>query len=161
MQVTNIVGLAANQYYQIRIRAFGRGGNSPFVVTGAYTDGQTAPVPCFPFLDRICLGLNNRFRVEAEFKVNNVVQPAGVEELHQNSGYLWFFAPDNIEAVVKILNHCNDATPRYWVFAAGLTNVEVTISVTDTQAGKTRRYFNPAGAPFAPIQDTNAFATCP
>jgi hypothetical protein len=50
---------------------------------------------------------------------------------------------------------------RYWVFASGLTNVEVLIKVTDTETHHVRQYFNPQGKPFAPIQDTNAFATCP
>jgi hypothetical protein len=36
----------------------------------------------------------------------------------------------------------------------------VTLTVTDTRTGQTRRYFNPLGKPFAPRQDVNAFA-CP
>ena len=34
------------------------------------------------------------------------------------------------------------------------------ITVTDTQTGAVRRYFNPEGKPFAPVQDVAAFA-CP
>jgi hypothetical protein len=37
----------------------------------------------------------------------------------------------------------------------------VLIKVTDTETGHVRQYFNPQGKAFAPIQDTNAFATCP
>lgn len=59
-----------------------------------------------------------------------------------------------------MLNAC-DGFGRYWVFASGLINVEVVITVTDTQTRHTRRYFNPQGKAFAPVQDTNAFATCP
>ena len=82
--------------------------------------------------------------------------------LTSDSGYFWFFNPANIEVVVKVLNACTQAPPRYWVFAAGLTNVEVTLQVTDTQAGGSpKTYVNPLGTPFAPIQDTGAFATCP
>jgi hypothetical protein len=47
------------------------------------------------------------------------------------------------------------------VFAAGLTNVEVTLNVTDTRNGTPKTYFNPLGTPYAPVQDTSAFATCP
>jgi hypothetical protein len=34
------------------------------------------------------------------------------------------------------------------------------ITVTDTVTGVFNTYTNPQGAPFQPIQDTQAFATC-
>ena len=64
--------------------------------------------------------------------------------------------------IIKVVNACSFAGgPRYWVFAGGLTNVQVVLTVTDTQSGVTKTYTNPQGTAFAPIQDTNAFATCP
>ena len=62
--------------------------------------------------------------------------------------------------MVKILDGCgfND---HFWVFAAATTNVEYTLSVTDTQTGITKQYFNPLGTAAAAITDTGAFATCP
>jgi hypothetical protein len=42
-----------------------------------------------------------------------------------------------------------------------LTNVEVTLRVTDTRNGTVQTYFNPLGTAFQPVQDTSAFATCP
>jgi hypothetical protein len=39
--------------------------------------------------------------------------------------------------------------------------VELIVTVTDTQTGKTKVYFNPLGTAALPVQDTNAFATCP
>jgi len=42
-----------------------------------------------------------------------------------------------------------------------VTPPEVLITVTDTQAGRVRQYFNPQGRAFAPVQDVGAFATCP
>jgi len=62
--------------------------------------------------------------------------------------------------VVKVLNACGMRSPHYWFFAAGLTNVGVDVTVTDTKAGTTKTYQNPIGTPFQPILDTNAFATC-
>jgi hypothetical protein len=62
---------------------------------------------------------------------------------------------------VKALDACSLSSPRYWVFAGGLTNVEVTLSILDTQTGAERAYQTPLGRPFAPIQDTAAFVTCP
>jgi hypothetical protein len=41
-----------------------------------------------------------------------------------------------------------------------MTNVEVTMTVTDTVTGVSRTYTNPGGTPFAPIQDVAAFQ-CP
>jgi hypothetical protein len=80
--------------------------------------------------------------------------------LTSDSGYFWFFDAANIEIVVKTLNGCG-VNGRYWVFAAGLTDVEVTLRVTDTQTGALKTYVNPRGIAFQPIQDTSAFATCP
>jgi hypothetical protein len=77
-----------------------------------------------------------------------------------DTGTFWFFTPNNLEAIVKVVNGCT-FNQRYWVFAAGLTNVAVTVTVTDTATVSVRTYTNPQGTPFAPIQDTSAFATCP
>ena len=77
-----------------------------------------------------------------------------------DTGDFWFFTPDNIEVVVKALNGCGENS-RYWVFGAGLTNINVVTTVTDTQTGATKTYVNPQGKAFLPIQDTDAFSTCP
>ena len=60
-----------------------------------------------------------------------------------------------------MLNAC-DLMPfnNYWVFAAGLTNFEVTLRVTDTESGEFKEYPNPQGMTFQAITDTNAFDTC-
>jgi hypothetical protein len=67
-----------------------------------------------------------------------------------------------VEAVVKVLDACSfPGAPRFWVFAAGLTNVEVVLTVTDTATGAVKTYTNPLNRAFQPVQDTAAFATCP
>jgi hypothetical protein len=81
--------------------------------------------------------------------------------LNDGSGSFWFFKDDNTEVTVKVIDACVAEFDRYWVFASGLTNVEVVLTVTDTEAGRSRVYFNPQGTAFAPVQDTDAFATCP
>jgi hypothetical protein len=73
---------------------------------------------------------------------------------------LWFFSSVNVETVVKVINACA-LNNRFWVFAGGLTDVRVDLKVTDTKNGTVKTYVNPLGAPFQPIQDTSAFATCP
>ncbi|HEX5715648.1 MAG TPA: hypothetical protein VF179_05775, partial [Thermoanaerobaculia bacterium] len=80
--------------------------------------------------------------------------------LTSDTGYFWFFGSTNVEMIIKVLNGCG-ANNRYWVFAGGLTNVRVRITVTDTLRGVTKQYTNPQGTAFQPIQDTSAFATCP
>lgn len=62
--------------------------------------------------------------------------------------------------VIKVLNACSFSAHQ-WVFAGGLTNVEVTTTVTDTQTGAQRFDVNPLNQPFQPLQDTAAFSTCP
>ena len=99
----------------------------------------------------------------AAFRTSNGQSGNGqAVSLTSDSGYFWFFNAANIEVVIKVLNACTQSPPRYWVFAAGLTNVEVTLTVRDTQTGaQAPPYVNPINTPFQPIQDTNAFSTCP
>jgi hypothetical protein len=108
----------------------------------------------------MCLN-NNRFRVEATFNTTSgQIGQAQVVKLTDETGYLWFFNSANIEVVVKALNACA-FNNRYWVYAAGLTDVHVVLTVTDTQTGVFKTYNNPQGQPFLPILDSSAFATCP
>ena len=104
----------------------------------------------------LCLQ-GNRFKVEAEWSTGGAEGPAFAVADTADSGRFWFFDEDNTELVVKVLNGCG-VNDRYWFFASGLTDVEVLITVTDTQTGQTRRYFNPLGKPYLPVQDVDAFA---
>jgi hypothetical protein len=80
--------------------------------------------------------------------------------LTESAGTFWFFAADNVEVIVKVLDACA-LNGRYWVFVAGLTNVEVTLRVEDRTAGVVWQGHSPLGQPFQPILDTDALATCP
>ncbi len=103
-----------------------------------------------------------RFKVEATFKTpTGPTTPATGVLITDETAYFRFLNPANVEVIVKIVNACGFGTPRYWVFAAGLTNVRVDITVTDTLRGNKKVYTNNQGVPFKPIQDTNGFATCP
>jgi len=77
----------------------------------------------------------------------------------KESGYFWFFGPQNAEIVVKIVDACS-LSSNFWFFAAGMTDVGVDLVVRDTKTGAVRRYSTPLGSAFTPIQDTSAF-TCP
>lgn len=78
----------------------------------------------------------------------------------RNRRYGALDATSPVELVVKVLNACS-FSDHYWTFAGGLTSVQVTMTVTDTQTGATKSYTNPLNKPFQPIQDAAAFSTCP
>jgi hypothetical protein len=138
----------------------------PLMLAGALLSAQTGAAPrlvplCTADAHTLCLD-GARFSVTADFQQSEsgpVVQATAVT-LTDATGYFWFFDSSNVELIVKVLNGCaiND---HYWVFAAGLTNVGVQLTVNDLQAHQQKVYNNALGTAFAPIQDTTAFATCP
>jgi hypothetical protein len=122
--------------------------------------GDEAGTGCTPSANTLCLN-NGRFQVSATFDAGSAgAGAAQVVKLTSDTGYLWFFASSNVEAVIKVLNGCG-LNSHYWVFAGGLTNVKVVITVTDTLHGTSQTYRNPSNTIFQPIQETSAFATCP
>jgi hypothetical protein len=122
---------------------------------------EIEPADCVPDATTHCLQ-DGRFRVTVDWEDFS----GGEGEAHailasNESGEFWFFGPGNTELLVKVIDACAEATPRYWVFAAGLTNVGVTLTVEDTAAELEHEYENEVGTSFAPILDTTTFATCP
>ncbi len=116
---------------------------------------------CTADTHRLCLN-GGRFAVEAQWSTIQATAGAGIAvPLTDDTGYFTFFSAENVEVVVKVLDGCFPPFNHYWVFASGLTNVEVELTVTDTQTGEVVTYFNPQLTPFQPIQDTQAFDTCP
>lgn len=120
-------------------------------------DGSTEA--CVEDDDTLCLA-DDRFRVEVVWRTRDgnsgpgLVEPAG-----DLSGLVWFFNQDNKEMLVKVLDACAPFD-TYWVFFAALTNVDFTVTVTDTVTGVVKEYSNPAGQAAEPVQDTFTFATC-
>lgn len=115
--------------------------------------------------DTMCLQ-EQRFKVEVDWRQASGLTGTGFAAPRSNeSGLFYFLNNDNAEMVIKVLNACN-VNNRYWVFASTTTNVEFTLTVTDTQRPEIpgtnpKTYTNPLGKRFAPVQDTQAFATCP
>jgi hypothetical protein len=115
---------------------------------------------CRTSAETMCL-VGGRFQVKAAFTQPG--QPTGQAQtvpLSDGSGYLWFFTPTSAEAIVKVVDGCA-LNGHYWVFAGGLTNVKVVLTVTDTKTNAFKQYTNPQNATYEPIQDTSAFASCP
>jgi len=130
-----------------------------FHAFGIRVDPILSQTNCVPTTTAMCLQ-GSRFQVAATFQAPSAAQgQAQTVQLTDDSGYLWFFAAPNIEAIVKVLNGCA-LNQHFWVFAGGLTNVETMITVTDTQTGKMKTYTNPQNKAFQPIQDTSALP-CP
>jgi hypothetical protein len=111
--------------------------------------------PCTPGAAALCLN-RRRFRVEAEWSAHGERGAGQAIPLSGEAGAFSFFQPDNVEVVVKVIEGCA-LNGRFWVFATGLTNVRTVLTVTDTVTGASRTYRNPAGTPFAPVQDISAF----
>jgi hypothetical protein len=135
----------------------------PSFKSGNYTLSLhcSAPPSCTADDTTLCLGINGRFAVKASFDTGSgTTGAAHVGSLTTDTGYLWFFSPSNVEIVVKVLDACT-LSGKFWVFAGGLTNVGVRMTVTDTSTGTTNVYATHPNTTFQPLQDTSAFATCP
>lgn len=108
-----------------------------------------------------CLN-NNRFKVGVSWRDFDGSTGFGMvgEKFDDIGASFYFFNPGNIELLVDVVSNCafND---HYWVFAAAATEVEYTLTVTDTQTGSVKVYGNPLGVQSPAITDTTAFATCP
>jgi hypothetical protein len=106
----------------------------------------------------LCLA-GERFEVAADWRSDEAAGQGNAVPLTGDSGYFWFFDDDNVEAIVKVLDACviND---HFWVFAAGLTDVETLLTVTDTELLRSRGYQSELGVPFPPVLDVEAFE-CP
>jgi hypothetical protein len=107
----------------------------------------------------LCLGANQRFAITVDWATATRSGVATGTALGSDTGHFWFFRGENVELIVKVINGC-DLNNHFWVFAGGLTNVQVTITVTDRSTGSSRVYYNLQSTPFEPVQDTEAFATC-
>jgi hypothetical protein len=127
-----------------------------------FDDAVFAPdLGCVDDATTMCLN-DGRFRVTVAYQTKAGQTGAGhAVRLTDDTAYFWFFNDTNVEIVLKVLDACFAPYDRFWVFAAGLTNVEVEIVVLDTETDVEKVYFNPLDNPFEPVQDTSAFATCP
>ena len=74
--------------------------------------------------------------------------------LTDDTGGFWFFDPENLELLVKVIDG-RELNGHFWVFYGALTNTEFTLTVTDNHTGIGRRWRNPAGN-FASVGDVTA-----
>lgn len=132
-------------------------GWKPAAGGGGPGGGEPPPEPCSAGATTLCLGPEGRYRVEATWRTaDGGAGDARALPLTADTGAFWFFDAANLELLVKALAAC-PVNGHTWVFAAGLTDVEVELTVTDAAEGIRRVYHNPPGTAFRPVQDTAAF----
>jgi streptogramin lyase len=128
--------------------------------------GRAAP-PCSPGGGSLCLDDqpgDRRWQVTTAYHTAEGGGSAGYGTAVQLSslgvtqgGLFWFFAANNPEMLVKVVDGCG-VNQQFWVFSAAGTNVGFTVTVRDTSTGRAKAYTNPDGRAAPPIQDTSAFA---
>ena len=130
------------------------------VVVGGPLRASATPPPDCETDAALCLG-GGRFLVEATWREpGGEPGPGHAVAVTADAGYFWFFEPNNVELVVKTLDGCA-VDGHFWFFSAGLTNLEIAITVTDTTTGGIQTYQSPFGTPYATVLDTGAFTGCP
>jgi hypothetical protein len=111
--------------------------------------------PCQPTATRLCLG-EGLFSVEVTFETRTGVTGVGkAVPLTSDTGYFWFFQDTNVELVLKALD-ARAVNGHFWIFYGALSDVQYTITVTNTFTGKGKVYFNPQRN-LASVADTSAF----
>jgi hypothetical protein len=111
------------------------------VVAALPAAAAAAASSCEP--DVLCLH-DGRFRVRVEWRNprNGAAGSGQAENLGDESGYFWFFRPGNAELLLKVLDG-RTVNGFFWVFHGGLTDVEYTLTVEDTESATTWSYHNP------------------
>ena len=72
----------------------------------------------------LCLN-SGRFKVQVAWTKPDSTSGAGqAVALTGDTGYFWFFSSNNIEMVIKVVDG-RPVNGKFWVFAGGLTNVNV------------------------------------
>lgn len=157
------IGSLSSGTHTIRIRtdatnAIAEANEADNEYTKTITVGGGSPPVCTSDAITLCEN-GGRFQVRAIFSAPSLGisnAPARAVPLTSDTGYFWFFSSNNVELFVKVVDG-RAVNGYFWVFAGGLTNVSVTVTVTDTQTGLAKVYRNSANTPFQPIQDTAAF----
>ncbi|MYB19271.1 MAG: serine hydrolase [Holophagales bacterium] len=144
----------------------GRGDTMAFAepagATGAALADSAAHIParssdtrgdCAP--GALCL-LDGRFEITAVWtKADGETGAASPFPGTDATGYMSFFSPGNIELAVKVLDG-REHNNAFWLFAAGLTDIDYRLTVADKVTGASRTYTNPSRA-FCGLADTSAF----
>lgn len=134
----------------------GSPGNTPlgtftFRRIDAPADGEESPL----------LLSGGRFRVDATWAdYSGGSGVARAQSFTDDTGYFWFFSPSNVEVTIKVIDGCA-SNGHFWIYASGLTDVEVALAVTDLETDEVYEIENELGQPFDLVRDDRAFSACP
>jgi hypothetical protein len=127
----------------------------PLLVSARSTEKSLEITTCIPSPERLCLQ-GGRFAVVAAWKdFQGNTGTGSAVPISGDTGYFWFFSPANVEVMAKVLNGTG-LNGKFWFFYGALSNVEYSLTVTDTLTGTSKTYRNPSGQ-FASVADTSAF----
>ncbi len=117
---------------------------------------------CSSDATHLCL-TGDRFSASVSWRTADGLEGEGqAVTLGEDSGSFWFFSANNPEIFIKVLDACElPGFNTFWVFAAGLTDVETTLRVVDSATGEERVYNRSLGVSYEAVRDTGAFSTCP
>lgn len=136
-------------------------------IRATFEPQETEPTePCTPGPTTLCIDDepgDGRFQVEVDFETvqgggaSGQGQAIPLSSLDVNRGGLfWFFAADNPEMLIKVINACA-VNGHYWVFYSATTNVGLNVRVLDTTTGRLFINTNPDQTAAAPVQNVTAF----
>ena len=157
-----VTGLDPASFSLFRVRATGTAANSPYSAEAAAA--TLAESPGLRRRHQRPLPDRRAFQGRASTGTPRPTPAQGSRcrsRRRPQSGLFYFFDPTNIEMLIKVLNACVPPFNHYWVFFAATTNVEFAVVVDRHPDREDGAYFNPLNRSAPPIQDINAFATCP
>jgi hypothetical protein len=132
-------------FYNAQAPAPGVDGNRAYV----HVLSAAATPSCSPNATAVCLGA--RFKVQVSVAATSAFAIPDTAD----TGDFWFYSPNNIDVVVKVLDG-RAVNNKFWVFVGSLSNIGYTVTVTDTATAAVKTYTNPQGT-VASIADTTAF----
>jgi hypothetical protein len=120
-----------------------RAGSAGGVAATTTAPAASSPA-CVADATDACL-LGDRFRVSVVWQTTTGQSGSGsAAALSDETGTFAFFDPQAVDLVVKVLDG-RALTGKFWFFYGALSNVEYTITLTDTVTGSSKQYHNAQG----------------
>jgi hypothetical protein len=148
----NVTGLSAGQSATFRVRAGNGAGFSSYTNEATGTTFSPGGTGCTPNSTTVCL-VGGRFRVGIAYR-NQFANPPATGSFvaarlnpaatSPDTALFGFASANDVEVVVRIVD-ARPFAPRFDVYYGGLTDVEYTVTVTDTVTSQTKTYRNNPG----------------
>ena len=156
-------GLEAGAPYTFRLRADLASGDPAYSAEASAVAGVHVG-PCRGGTSYLCLQ-GGRFEVQAHWSNPERAGDWGVGaalriDESDESGLFWFFEPENIELVVKVLDG-RAINGSHWVFFGSLSDVEYWVTVRDAMSGGASRTWHNPPKVVCGQNDTAAFRSLP